>query len=407
MPNHTQSNSSKLIKKLPVFETEKELTKFLENSFTDSLKQLIRVTVKVMIKAEMEQFRKELLAEAATAFKLYFNGHYQRNMTSSFGEVKNIPVPRFRDNPNGFTPQTLSVFDSEQEKFSKLVEQMHLMGISQRKVKKLVKTCLGVNISVNRVGEVHKQLADQEELNINTQTLDDNFEYLIADGLWTKTKGYGWETNKSVLLCVLGIRPDKTRKIIGFKVARSESYRNWHQLLTSVKKRGLKGKQLSLCIADGETGLHSAVKNLYPSLPIQLCVVHKIRGVIGNTKRKYKAAIGEDVSLVFKQTTKDKALKEAKKFCKKWYLKEPTAISSFRHNLGCCFTYLEFPKHKWSKIRSTNILEREFREIRRRIKVFDSSFNDINSHNRYANTIINYLNQNYPAYQNPKLHTNG
>ena len=63
-------------------------------------------------------------------------------------------------------------------------------------------------------------------------------------------------------------------------------------------------------------------------------------------------------------------------------------------------------KKLWPKIRTTNILEREFREVRRRIKVMDSSFNDTNSHQRYAGSIINYLNQNYPAVQNPNLHTN-
>ncbi|MBU0619267.1 IS256 family transposase [Patescibacteria group bacterium] len=395
MSNAAQRNYSK-INKLPIFENNQQLIKFLESSFTESLKQLIRLTVKTMIKTEMNEFRKET---EGFIDKLYFNGHYPRNMISSMGKVKGINVPRFRQKPDGWQPKTLNIFTAEQEKFMRLIEQMHLLGISQRKIRQLAKTCLGITISANRVGKIYKQLAVCEEANINDQMLDDNFKHLLADGLWSKVKGYGWENNKGVLLCVLGIRPDGKRKIIGFSVERSESYQNWYKLLSSIKQRGLRGKNLQLAITDDTEGLHGAIKQLFPNTPVQNCIVHKMRNVIGKARHKHKAAIGEDIKVVFNQENKQAAIKEAKSFCKKWYLKEPNVINSFRHNLEPCFTYLQFPKEQWSKIRSTNILEREFREIRRRIKVFDSSFNNVESKKRYANSIINYLNQNYPSAQ--------
>ena len=88
---------------------------------------------------------------------------------------------------------------------------------------------------------------------------------------------------------------------------------------------------------------------------------------------------------------------------KKWYQIEPTAVEVFRSNLLICFTYYQFPKDTWTKIRTSNVLEREFRELRRRIKVFDNSFNHQQSTENYANTIFSDLNQTYPAYQ--FLHT--
>ena len=62
----TQGNYTK-IKKLEIFQEEKELQRFLETNFTESLKQMIRVTVKTMVKSEMESFRKEFEE------KMYFN----------------------------------------------------------------------------------------------------------------------------------------------------------------------------------------------------------------------------------------------------------------------------------------------------------------------------------------------
>jgi len=87
----------------------------------------------------------------------------------------------------------------------------------------------------------------------------------------------------------------------------------------------------------------------------------------------------------------------AKEFVKKWYVTEEKAMNSFKFNIEDCFTYLQFPKEIWSKIRTSNILEREFREVRRRTKVFDDSFNDQESCERYANTAFTNLNKYYPA----------
>lgn len=385
---------------LPVFSEKGELRSFLEMSFTDSLKQLIRVTVNIMIKEEMEAFRKEM-----TDLVFHFNGSYGRTMIGPFGEVKQIPIPRFRDNPSGFEPTTLSVFGEQKEQFTHLIAEMHRLGISQRKVKLLAKTCLGITISKDRVGAIHKELADQEEIKINAKPLADEFAYLLLDGLWTKTKGYGFEDTDAVLLCALGIKENGQRQVIGFTVARKEDYESWHALLLSLRERGLTGKALTLIITDDAEGLSGAVKQLYPHTKRQLCVVHKMRNVIGKTSFKDKAALAADLKAAYQGETKEEMLLAAKSFCKKWYLKEPRAVASFKHHFLDTLTYLEFNKDIWKKIRTTNILEREFREVRRRIKVFDSSFNDAKSMGRYSNSIINYLNENYPAARQ-SLHTN-
>lgn len=385
---------------LPMFTEKGELRSFLEQSFTDSLKQLIRVTVNIMVKEEMETFRKEM-----TDLVFHFNGSYGRNMVGPFGEVKDIPIPRFRDNPTSFEPQTLGVFGEQQEKFTHLIAEMHRLGISQRKVKQLAQTCLGVKISANRVGAIHKELAEKEETQINSKPLTDEYVYLLLDGLWTKTKGYGFEDNDAVLLCALGIKENGERQVIGFTVAREEDYESWHALLLSLKERGLIGKALTLIITDDAEGLGGAVKQLYPKTKRQLCVIHKMRNVLGKTSFKHKAALAEDLKATYQKDTKETVLLAARAFCKRWYLLEPRAVNSFKHHFLETLTYLEFPQEIWKKIRTTNILEREFREVRRRIKVFDSSFNDTNSMGRYSNTIINYLNENYPAARK-SLHTN-
>jgi putative transposase len=386
----TKSTKSKPAK-LPIFGDDRELTQYLEHNLQDSLKQLIRVSVTSLVKAELETLRSEL------PWKPALNGYYNRQLVSPYGRIEDVPVPRLRD---GFgpdtTPQTLNMFQVEQERFCKIVEQMHLLGISQRNVKKLAKLCFGITISTAKVGAIHKALADSEEAQINTKLLADEYVYLVADGIWVTVKGYGWESDKAVLLCVLGIRPDGTRQILGFRVSRSEDEASWKALLAELKQRGLTGRSLQLVISDDGAGLQAALPHVYPAAPVQLCIVHKMRNVLGKTPFKHKRAMADDLKAIFAATTKAEATERAKAVVKKWYATQPRAMESLRFHIDKCFTYLGFPPAEWVKIRTSNVLEREFREVRRRLKAFDSSFHDEASAERYATTIFNNLNGTYP-----------
>jgi len=392
----TQSNRN-TIKKLPVFEGSKDLQKFLEQNMADNLKQLIKITVQIMVKSEMEVFRQQFEE------KLQFNGNYFRQMLSTFGKVEDIPIPRFRTPVEEMKLKTLGVFGQEKERFAELIGQMHLLGISQRKIKQLTKICLGATISTARVGSVYKELAEREEMNINGQILDDNFEYLIIDGIWEKTKGYGWDNNRSTLLCALGVRLNGTRKILGFTLEKTEDIEHWKKLLLNIKKRGLKGDNLKLIITDDHTAIKTAVEGIYPKPPIQVCIVHKMRNVLAKTSYRNKTAMAEDLKTIFNSQTENEAIEKAKQTVRKWYVVESKATESLRHNIEYCFTYMQFNKDLWSKIRTTNILEREFREVRRRMKIFDNTFQSDESANRYANTIFTNLNNNYPLKST--LHT--
>jgi len=393
----TQKYDTK-IRKLPVFDEEKDLARFLETNFTESLKNMIKLTVKTMVKTEMEGFRKEF------GEKLYFNGTYDRNMTSTFGQINDIPIPRFRQSPDGMQRKTLDVFDREQQKFMKLIEQMHLLGISQRKIKRLAHTCFGIPISVTRVGAIYRELVEKEDVNINQKPLSDEYEYLLLDGIWETTKGYGWDDNKSVLLCALGVTPTGERRVIGFSLERAENGDAWYGFVKKLKDRGLTGTNLKLIITDDLAAIAGAAARVYPPVPRQLCIAHKQRNVLCKTSFKNKREVADDVKAIFRSETKEEAMEKTKTVVRKWYMAEPKAMESLRFNIEYCFTYFSFPKNIWSKVRTTNLLEREFKEVRRRMKAFDNTFQNEASANRYANSIFTYLNSNYPLKGG--LHTN-
>lgn len=384
-------------KSVPVFNSDKELASFLEQNLTETLKQAIRVTVNIMIKEEMTQLRNDVEE------KLSFNGAYNRHLISPMGKIADIPVPRFREKPHEqLNLNSTHVFEQEKARMYQLIAEMHRVGVSQRKVRRLAKTCFGLTLSANKVGAIHAELAEQEALQINQHPLTDEFDYLLIDAVWVTCKSFGLrDNNKVALLCALGITPQGKRKIIGFTVAYAESTESWTSFVVSLKERGLLGQELKLIMSDDHSALTAAVDQVYPTVPVQICITHKMRNVLQKTSHQHKPALAEDLKQVYTAETKEQGLEYMKTFVKHWYVREEQATRSLQFDFERTLTYLSFPKHTWSHIRTTNILEREFREVRRRIKVFDSSFNDTDSLNRYATTTFDYLNTYYPA----TLHT--
>ena len=381
---------------MPVFDDEKDLSAFLEKSLTDNLKHFIRHSITTLVKAEMEQIREELQNGLKSA-NHSFNGYYSRDLVSPYGKIEGIPIPRFRDGFGNNTPTTLNGFEDEKSRTWKLLHDMHLVGISQRKVKKLAEKHFGINISTKKLKDVSYDLVMHESAQINQKQLSDEYQFLFCDGIWEKVKGNGWDNTSAVVLCVLGMRIDGSYQILGFTLARAEDSNSWAELLSSIKQRGLSGKALDLVIMDDSAGCKLAIEKVFKDTPIQNCMVHKLRNVLSKTSHKHKKAMAEDLKVISGAQSPDEALLTAKEIAKKWYTKEEKAIASLRHNFEYCLTYYQYPKDIWKKIRSTNVLEREFREVRRRTKVNDHSFNSFESANMYHEGIFQYLNDNYPA----------
>ena len=140
-------------------------------------------------------------------------------MISAAGKISDINIPRFRETPNNeLNLKSTDIFESEKENFLNIIAEMHRTGVSQRKIERLAKNCFGITINKNRIGQVHRELAEQEEFKINNEPIADEFEYLLVDGIWVKCKNFGMrDSNKAVLLCSLGITKEGKRKLIGFQ----------------------------------------------------------------------------------------------------------------------------------------------------------------------------------------------
>jgi len=182
----------------------------------------------------------------------------------------------------------------------------------------------------------------------------------VRDGIQYVTKA---------LLVVVGVREDGCREILGARVADAEHELTWEGIFSALKDRGL--STVDLVISDGHTGIQSAAERMFPGSSWQMCHVHFIRAVLRKESRKYHKLIAERL----KECLSDPSLllAYAKELEDTGFSRAADTIYRFEHGLMNYRAYL--PEH-WKKIRTTNLLERVHKEIKRRTKKVGAFTND-------------------------------
>lgn len=370
-----------------VLNSEKELNQYLLDSFGNNLKQAIKNTVQILVRAEMEKLREEINE------RLQFNGHYTRHLISPVGKIPDIPIARFRTGNTGHPLETMKIFDEEKERFYNLVAHMHAAGISQRKVDQLSTLLFGKGAAPKTTKHVFQELLAAEAFQINKQSLQDvSVDYLYLDGLWQTVQGQLTGTAKAqVVLAVSGYNAEKDEhRFLGFLLASGEDAASWKKILLQLKERGLDVSKVKLAVADGAQGLLAAFEEICPNLPVQLCLVHRYRNILAHTSRKHKRAMADDLKRLTACESKAEFLTRAKSMELQWQTLEPRAMTSLTWKLDLSLTYFQFPKEHWRHIRTTNKLERAFREIRRRTAMQSHHFQSNQSATNYITAAMTY-----------------
>ncbi|PIT86306.1 MAG: hypothetical protein COU33_03920, partial [Candidatus Magasanikbacteria bacterium CG10_big_fil_rev_8_21_14_0_10_43_6] len=376
----------KLTPYTPELASQKELNDFLMNSLNANLTQAIKSTVSIMIKAEMRTLREELGNEKQTSF----NGYYGRNLISPVGKIADIPIPRFRGGNDNLPLQSMNIFADEKERFFTIVQQMHLVGISQRKINCFCQKVFGKAVAPQTTKLVFEELLEQEAFQVNKTSLVGKPQtFVFFDGIWQTVKSNRTgEASKRVVLMALGMDTEGNKQILGFHLAFAEDEKSWREFIESLQKRGLNMDAMNLAVADDGKGLQAALERIAPTLPVQICITHKYRNVLTHTPRSHKAAMGRDLQLLTKTRSKEAFTNHVKDMEKRWLLVAPQAVKSLTTRIELITAYFSFPEHLWSRIRTTNVLERTLREVRTRTSVMQHQFTSPESAEKYHQAIV-------------------
>ena len=294
-------------------------------------------------------------------------GRYQRSFTTTFG-VSRINIPRPRNHNVKIHYSLFKKYQRRQKKLDNMVVLSMLLGLSVRKQRKFFKSFIGDAVSHTTASRLLKNLEDGLQ-EYRTKPIEDKYKYLLIDGLWIHVKDADKLRDK-VILFVLGITTDNKKEIIAFKLAKGETEEEVTVLLNDLYRRGLEGKCLKLIASDGAKGIRSAINMVYPYAKWQLCYVHKIRNLNKHIRYKInnRPGIMRQIRAIYKSKNKQQATERFDKFCAFWQEHEPYAVKCFRDGFYDTLHYFEFMEDK-NLISSTNHIERDLEEVRRRIKI--------------------------------------
>lgn len=298
------------------------------------------------------------------------NGYYFRDLVSALGRLEGLRVPRSRKGV--YKSEILGRYQRRTTDFDRAVFDCFVLGLSTRKVQEFFRGFFGEEVvSPTQVSSVLKKI-EGELWQFRRRRLQDDYEYLFLDGLWVRIRESF--KRKKVVLFALGVKKDGTKEVIDFKVCNSEKGCYCEGFLMNLKERGLSGKNLKLIIHDGAGGLKQAASLLFSQVPQQLCSVHKIRNIKkkGLKDPSCHKAMRKEAQQIFEAHSRKESVRRIEQFQRDWQGKEPKATKNFLKDIDLCLRFYDYPRHLWSYLKSTNPLERVLREIRRRIRLYDS-----------------------------------
>jgi transposase-like protein len=345
-----------------------------------SLKELLETRMHNSIDAYLSQVRERGLVDRR-------NGAYSRHLLTEIGDLE-LQIPRTR---TASAISTLKRFARRVFPVERMILLTFLLGLSTRKVGQALLPILGEPISPSTVSEIAQQLDHAVEA-YHQRKLSDTYEVLLLDGLVLKRKT-GVGTQKRTVLVALGIRPDQKKKeVIDFRQVRSESRSACEGFLNSLYQRGLQGQRLKLVVVDGGTGLDAAVTLAYGHVPIQRCWAHKTRNVLNDVKRSDQKAVKKDLQRISHAQTLRQAQQAAQRFIRRWQVLYPKATRCLTQNLPELLAFLRITTSlPHSALRTTNAIERRFREVRRRTRPM-GVFSDHTSIDRIMLSVFTFEN---------------
>ncbi|MCK5358713.1 MAG: IS256 family transposase [Elusimicrobiales bacterium] len=351
----------------------------------NAVKRLIETTMDIEVQDLIGGRRWEHLPKRRN----YRNGSYCRNLWTSFGYLKGLKIPRIRVGEMNF--KAFKKYQQRTNEVNKLVMEMFLAGISTRRVKEVLEPLYGKQmISAQTVSSISKSL-NKEVKKYHRKRIKDEYVYLFFDGVYLKAKS-PIHSKSRCMLVAYGIKKDGVRELINFKIARKgESQVAWECFLISLRNAGLKGDGLKMIAIDGNKGLCNAVDIMWPNISIQRCWAHKLRNVSKYLPWKFRGACTIQARDIYDANNKTEAIKAFKEWSKIWKPISSKAVECIEENLEELLNFYDCPKKMRIKLRTTNLIERVFREVRRRTRPI-SCFTNTESMERIIFAVFNRQN---------------
>ncbi|HEX9596958.1 MAG TPA: IS256 family transposase [Anaerolineales bacterium] len=329
----------------------------------DFLREAVRVMTQALIEMEVSEQIGARRYERSEARATYRNGYRERVWETRVGAVP-LRIPKLRD--GSFFPSLLEPRKRSEQALLAVIQQAYIEGVSTRKVDDLVQA-LGIHADKSKVSRICKQL-DGVVQAFQNRALEHDYPYVWLDALYLKVR-QNHRVVSQALVIAIGVRHSGERDILGFALGASEEEAFWLAFLRGLLARGLQGVQL--VISDAHNGLKAAIEQVFTGASWQRCRVHFMRNVLAHIPKVDKALVAALIRTILAQPQRQAADAQLQQVAQAMAERWPQAADLLVGAADDILAYMAFPQPHWTRIYSTNPLERLNKEVKRRTKVVE------------------------------------
>ena len=294
--------------------------------------------------------------------KGYANGFKPKTVDTRLGAIT-FDVPQTRGVE--FYPSALEKGIRSERALKLAIAEMYVQGVSTRKVTEVMRQLCGFDVSSAQVSRA-TQLLD-EELKAWRQRPIGEIRYLVLDARYEKVRHGGSVVSCAVLIAV-GITTDGHRSLLGVSVSLSEAEVHWRDFIASLQDRGMHG--VLLIVSDNHAGLMAARQARLPGVPWQRCQFHLQQNAGHYVPRiDMRTQVASNLRAIFNSPDRTEAERHLQIAVKKYEKTAPKLSAWMSQNVPEGLTIFSFPEAHRRRLRTSNMLERINREIKRRTRV--------------------------------------
>ncbi len=246
-----------------------------------------------------------------------------------------------------------------------VIRQAYVEGVSTRRVDDLLQALGLTGIDKSRVSRICKELDEVVE-QFRNRPLEGTYPFVWLDALYLKVR-HNHRIVSQALVIATGVRENGEREVLGFALGASEEEAFWLDFLRSLVRRGLKGVQL--VTSDAHEGLKKALGKVLAGVSWQRCRMHFMRNLLAHVPRGDKSIVAAAVRTIFAQPDRQAAGVQLAEAVQAMQRRWPKAAERLEKAEADILAYMVFPPELWTRIYSTNPLERLNKEVKRRTNV--------------------------------------